>query len=205
MRIDKLTDALIELQSIAQTGLHYSKNVYDTEHFGRIREIAAELMAEKTELPLDKVKGIFCNDTGYQTPKIDTRAAIFKDNKILLVHEADGGWSIPGGWCEVTLSPVDNAKKEAKEEAGKDIAVKSVIAVQNREKHNHPLYAYGIVIIFYLCEELGGEFQPNSETTEIGYFSEDALPELAINKCTEEQIKMCFEASRAEHWKTQFD
>lgn len=34
----------------------------------------------------------------YQTPKIDSRAAIFQDNKILLVKEKDGTWSLPGGW-----------------------------------------------------------------------------------------------------------
>lgn len=30
---------------------------------------------------------MFCNETGYQTPKLDTRAAVFKEGKILPVHE----------------------------------------------------------------------------------------------------------------------
>ena len=77
----------IEIQSIAQAGLAYTNNPYDIERFKRLREISAEMMAEKTDINLDKVKGLFCNETGYQTPKIDTRAAIFKDGKILLVHE----------------------------------------------------------------------------------------------------------------------
>jgi len=38
-----------------------------------------------------------------------------------------------------------------------------------------------------------------------GYFSMDELPPLAEDKNTKEQIVMCFEASKAEHWKTQFD
>ena len=104
-------------------------------------------MALKTELPLETVKTLFCSDYGYQTPKVDTRAAIFKDDKILLVHEENGTWSMPGGWCEFNMSPVDNTIKETKEEAGKDIRVKSVISVQNRDNQtidsssrSHPKY-----------------------------------------------------------------
>ena len=66
----------------------------------------------------EKVKNLFCNETGYQTPKIDTRAAIFKDDKILLVHENNGTWSLPGGWCDLNVSVTENTIKEVKEEAG---------------------------------------------------------------------------------------
>lgn len=45
------------------------------------------MMAEKSALPIEKVKELFCNEVGYQTPKLGTRAAIFKDEKILLVQE----------------------------------------------------------------------------------------------------------------------
>ena len=158
MKRDRLTEYAIELQSLAQAGLHYGKDIYDRERYERIREIAAEIISMKTELPLDTVTGMFCSDSGYQTPKVDTRSAIFRDGKILLVHEENGTWSLPGGWCEVTMSPAENAVKETKEEAGLDVAVKSVIAVQNRDFHNLPPYAYGVVKIFYLCDELGGEF-----------------------------------------------
>ena len=43
--------------------------------------------------------------------------AIFKDEKILLVRESDGRWAMPGGWCDVNMSPAENVIKEAKEEA----------------------------------------------------------------------------------------
>ena len=65
----------------------------------------------------EKITGLFCGDEGYQTPKVDTRAAIFRDGKILLVCEK-GKWSMPGGWCEFNLSPAENTIKETKEEAG---------------------------------------------------------------------------------------
>lgn len=79
-----------ELQSLAQAGLFYGKDNYDRERYERIREISAEMISYQSEIPLEKVKDLFCSDVGYQTPKIDTRAAIFKDGKILLVHEANG-------------------------------------------------------------------------------------------------------------------
>ena len=199
-------DWIIELQSLAQAGLTYGKDIYDKERYERIREISAEMMSNIADVPLEKVKGLFCNEIGYQTPKIDTRAAMFKDNKILLVHENNGKWSLPGGWCDVNISVAENIIKEVKEESGLNVVAKSVIAVQDRAKHNLPVYAYGVCKIFMLCSVVGGEFVENIETTGFGYWAEDNIPELATEKNNEEQIKLRFEAYRAgENWKTIFD
>lgn len=195
----------IEIQSIAQTGLAYTEGVYDRERYERLRDISAKMMSMKTNLSLDKVKDLFCNETGYQTPKLDTRAAIFKDNKILLVHENDGTWSLPGGWVDVLESIESNTVKEVKEESGLDVVAKRIIAIQDRNKHNKPIFAYGICKIFVLCALIGGSFKENIETTEIGYFSIDELPLLSENKSNKQQIEMCFEAMKAENWETQFD
>ena len=124
----------VELQAIAQAGLFYGNDKFDIERYERIRDIASEMVAYKSEISLEKVKDIFASEKGYQTPKIDTRAVIFKDDKILLVHEANGTWSLPGGWCDVDISVEENTIKEVKEESGLDVKVKRVIAVQDREK-----------------------------------------------------------------------
>ena len=196
----------IEIQSLAQSGLAYTNNVYDIERYERLREISAEMLAEKTDLSIEKVKDLFCNETGYQTPKIDTRAAVFKDNKILLTHENNGTWSLPGGWCDVLESVKSNTIKEVKEETGLDVNTIKVIAIQDRNKHNKPIYAYGICKVFILCDIVGGEFKKNIETTEIKYFSLNELPNnLATEKTNKEQIEMCFEAYKDKNWKTQFD
>ncbi len=68
----------MEIQSLAQAGLTYTRDIYDKERYERLREISAEILAEKTGVSTEKVKTLFCNETGYQTPKLDTRAAIFK-------------------------------------------------------------------------------------------------------------------------------
>ena len=195
----------VELQSIAQAGLHYGRDVFDRERYARIRDIAAEMVSRQSELPLEKVKELFCCETGYQTPKLDTRAAVFRDGKILLVQENNGAWALPGGWVDVDRSVKENTVKEVKEEAGLDVSADMVIAVQDREKHNRPVYAYKVCKVFVLCSLLGGEFAPNSETVASGYFSLDELPPLAEEKNNAEQIAMCFEAYRAEHWTTLFD
>lgn len=196
----------IEIQSIAQAGLTYGKDVYDKERYERLREISAEMVAHKADLPVGKVKNLFCNETGYQTSKVDTRAAIFKEGKILLVHEKNGTWPLPGGWCDVNQSVAENTVKEVLEEAGLKVRAERLIAVQDRNRHNVPMYAYGVVKIFVLCKTLGGEFVSNIETTESRYFARDELPEpLACEKTSKEQILLCFEANEAEHWTTQFD
>ena len=196
----------IEIESLAQAGLTYTDNVYDIERYERLREIAAEIIEEKSNISLEKVKDLFCNENGYQTPKIDTRAAIFKDEKILLTHENNGTWSLPGGWCDVLESVASNTIKEVKEETGLDVETIKIIAVQDRNKHNKPIYAYGVCKIFVLCNVIGGEFIENIETTEIKYFSLDEIPNnLAEEKTNNEQIEMCFKAYKDEKWQTQFD
>ena len=203
---NKWVEWAVEIQSLAQAGLAYGRDQYDMERYERLREIAAEMIAYKTDLSPEKVKDLFCGETGYQTPKVDTRAAIFREGKILLVHENNGTWSLPGGWCDVNRSVAENTIKEVFEEAGLIVTADRVIAVQDRNRHNTPLYAYGIVKIFMLCSVVGGAFIPNIETTESRYFGKEELPRnLATEKVNREQILLCFEANEADSWITRFD
>lgn len=194
-----------ELQFIAQGGLTYSKDVFDIERFERIREIAAEMLSLQSEIPIEKVKNLFCNETGFQTPKLDTRAAIFKDDKILLVKEKNGTWSLPGGWVDINQSIKTNTEKEVKEEAGLNVKAIRIIAIQDRNLHNIPLYAYNVCKVFVLCEIESGYFRPNIETDESAYFGLKKLPILAKEKNNEEQIKMCFSAYYDRNWQVLFD
>ena len=147
---DKWLDFAIRIQSIAQAGLQYGKDKYDKERYEELRNIAAEMLAVRTDMPVDKIYGLFCNETGYQTPKVDTRAAVFVEDKILLVHENNGTWSLPGGWCDVDQSVASNTEKEVREETGCIVASDRLIAVQDWRKHNVTNYAYGVIKIFVL-------------------------------------------------------
>ncbi|MBF0776731.1 ADP-ribose pyrophosphatase [Streptococcus azizii] len=195
----------VRLQALAQAGLAYSKDVYDIERFEEIRQIAAEMLVEPSGLPLAQVEALFCNESGYQTPKLDTRAAIIEGQKILLVQENDGLWSLPGGWCDVDQSTMENTVKEVREEAGLDVEVVRLVAVLDKMKSNPSRSAHHVTKVFYLCRSLGGQFQANSETLTSAYFSLGDLPTLSLGKNTVEQIALCFEAYQAEHWETRFE
>ena len=203
---DRLLDYAIRIQSIAQAGLQYGKDKYDRERYAELREIAAEMISAKTDISMEKVRDLFCNETGYQTPKIDTRAAVFIDGKILLVHENNGTWCLPGGWCDVDQSIASNTEMEVRAEAGFTVKAERLIAVQDWRKHNVANYVYGVVKCFVLCKYESGEFQKNIETTGIGLFGRDELPiDLAVEKTSREQILMCFEAYEHPDCQTMFD
>ena len=114
-----------KLQAIAQTGLEYSKDKFDIERFEQIRALSIEIMNEYTDIDHSKIRTLFANESGYQTPKIDIRAAVFKEDKILMVREQlDDKWSLPGGWADIDLSIYENVVKESMEEAGAKVELK---------------------------------------------------------------------------------
>lgn len=195
-----------KLQSIAQAGLEYSKDKYDIERFQQIRDLSVEILQEYTDISSEKIKDLFCNEKGYQTPKVDIRAAVFKEGKILLVKESiDGSWSLPGGWAEVNLTVKENIIKEAKEEAGVNVLPKKVIAVHDKAKHNLTTHPYSVYKIFVLCDLIDGEFEKNIETEESEFFSLLELPTLSTGRNTREQIEMCFEAQDDNNFTVMFD
>jgi hypothetical protein len=65
-----------------------------------------------------RVEGLFAEQTGYATPKVDVRGAVIEDGRILLVREvADSGrWTMPGGWADVNQSPSECVMRELREE-----------------------------------------------------------------------------------------
>ncbi len=195
-----------ELQFLAQAGLTYTKDPFDRERFQRVREIAAEMVAAGGGLPVETVRGLFCCETGFQTPKIDTRAALFDGSgRILLVHENDGRWSLPGGWCDALQSVAGNAVKEVREEAGLDCAVERLVALHDWGRRNARASAWSVLKVFLLCRPLGGRFRENLETTGIGWFGADALPPLSTEKNTPEQVALCFAAHADPDWRPPID
>ena len=196
-----------ELQFLAQCSLAYSKDKFDRERSERIRDIACEMLSYKYDLPIEKIKMDFASEIGYQTPKVETRAAIIKDNKILLVKEQlDGKWALPGGYQDVNVSVRENVIKEASEEAGAVVQPLKVVAVLDYNRHHHVNFPLGMVKIFVLCEYINHSFNENTETLGAEFYSLDDLPELSITRTTKKQLEMCFECYKdPENWDTIFD
>lgn len=189
----KWLDWAKQLQSIAQTGLTYSKDVYDLERFELIRQISMEIMSEQTGVVMENIKDLFANETGYATPKVDIRAVVFKDNKILMVKEKhDGDWSLPGGWADIGLTPSEVAVKEVKEESGFDVKVTKLLMVHDKKCHPHPPSPFHVYKMFIQCEIIGGQPTEGIETSAVEFFSEHELPPLSTARNTKNQIEMAF-------------
>jgi ADP-ribose pyrophosphatase YjhB (NUDIX family) len=195
-----------ELQSIAQAGMTFAENQYDIDRYQQIRNLSIEILIEYTDLSHEKIRDLFGSESGYQTPKIDIRAAVIKDDKILMVNEKiDGKWSLPGGWADVNSSVSESAVRECFEEAGAKVVPKRIIAVHLANKHNNPMFPYTIYKIFVECELEEYNFRENTETAGSGFFSPGELPELSVERNTNDQIKMCFEAKKHEVFEAIFD
>ena len=196
-----------ELQFLAQCSLAYSKDKFDRERSERIRDIACEMLSYKYDLPIETIKMDFASEIGYQTPKVETRAAVIKDNKILLVKEQlDGKWALPGGYQDVNVSVRENVIKEASEEAGAVVEPLKVVAVLDYNKHHHVNFPLGMVKIFVLCEYVNHSFNENTETLGAEFYSLDDLPELSLTRTTKKQLEMCFDCYKnPQNWDTIFD
>lgn len=196
-----------ELQFLSQCSLAYSKDKFDRERSERIREIACEMLSYKYDIPIEKVRLDFAGELGYQTPKVETRAAVIKDNKILLVKEQfDGKWALPGGYQDVNMSIKENAIKEASEEAGAVVNPVKIIAVLDYNRHHHVNFPFGMVKVFVLCEYVSHSFVENTETLGAEFYSLDELPELSTTRTTKKQLEMCFDCyNNIENWETIFD
>lgn len=190
----KWLDWAKQLQSIAQAGLTYSKDVYDLERFELIRNISVDILAHCSNMERQVIKDLFASDKGYATPKVDIRAVVFKDEKILMVQEnSDGNWALPGGWADIGLTLSEVAVKEVKEESGFDVKAIKLLAITDNKCHPHPPSAFHIYKIFILCEIVGGKPSKGVETSEVKFFAENELPTLSTPRNTKSQIEMAFQ------------
>jgi ADP-ribose pyrophosphatase YjhB (NUDIX family) len=165
-----------EIQALAQSGNAYAVNEYQRERYRRLAEIAAEIISEHTLMAREPLAAAFHAQTGYATPRIDVRGAVFHNGKLLLVRERlDGGWTLPGGWVDVGDTPSGSAEREVWEEAGFRVKADRVIGVYdaNRTGSLELFHAFKIV---FLCGLLSGEPRPSLETSEVAFFGPEEIP-----------------------------
>ena len=165
-----------EIQALAQTSFYYAENVYQQERSRRLMGIAAEIVHAHSDLPVEEVLHSLTAPAGYATPRVDVRAAIFQDGKLLLVRErSDGGWTMPGGWADVGDIPSCAAEREAWEEAGFRVQANKVIGVYDANRTG-PLELFHAFKLLFLCELVSGEATPSIETSEVAFFARDEIP-----------------------------
>lgn len=165
-----------EIQALAQTGHHFAKDDYQRQHYRRLAEIAAEITHEHTDLGLDLLSDAFRAEVGYATPKVDVRAAVFRDDQLLMVRERrDGGWTLPGGWADVGDVPSEAAERETWEEAGFRVKAQKLIGVYDANRIGPLEFNHAFKLIF-LCELIDGAPTPSDETSEVAFFARDEIP-----------------------------
>jgi ADP-ribose pyrophosphatase YjhB (NUDIX family) len=182
------------INSIAQTGFAFTRDDFDRERYSELLDISISILNNITDIDTEKLDFIFNREIGYQTPKVGIRAVIFNENRILLVKERmDEKWCLPGGYADVGMTPGETAVKEVKEESGYDVKPLRVLGLIDYNKHQEKPFPFDIYQIFIACEINGGEPKPGLETSDVGFFDMDNLPELSVRRVTKNQILKMFE------------
>ena len=181
------------LQAIAQNGLAFSTDPFDRERYEELRSIAGEMLASSSGMDPARAYQILGAEEGYATPKMDVRGGVFREDRILLVREkSDDLWTLPGGWADVGESPSAAVEREIREESGFATRVAKLVALYDRNKHEHPPMLFHVYKAFFLCDIVGGSAAQSLETSETGFFPRDALPELSRPRVTMRQIDRLF-------------
>jgi ADP-ribose pyrophosphatase YjhB (NUDIX family) len=203
-----IIDIAKEMEAMAQTGLHYSSDKFDTERYSRLRELAAELLAGSSNLSSGELMEWNREEFGYATPKVDVRGFILSDNKVLLIREDmdEGRWTLPGGWADVNETPSESVEREVEEESGYIVKARQLLAVWDREKQGHiPAYPYHIYKIFFHCEITGGSPRVTLESSESRFFDIDRLPDLSVSRVLERQLNELFAKVQGNDLRTLYD
>jgi len=199
----------IKLSALAQDGLTYGADEYDLDRYRQLSQLAAELFSAVSGRPAEELAVELGRDSGYATPKIDVRGAIFDDHeRVLLMREkTDGLWSLPGGWADPGDTPSAAVTREILEETGYHSSAVKLIACWDRELQGHPpplpVHVYKL---FFLCRR-DGAVQPAAalETLEVGWFGLGALPPLSLGRVNHRQLDRALAHHRDPALPTEFD
>ena len=185
------------LHAIASTGLHFAESAFDRERYAEIAAIANEMLADLGNVPLERIGGLIPDFAqGYATPKVDVRAAVFRDDRILLVQERnDRRWTVPGGYADVGLTATQNVVKEVLEEAGLRVEPDRLYSVRHKATQPYDPDVREFYKLFFLCRRLDDrDPAPGHETLDAGFFALDALPPLSTHRVLESDIVAAFAA-----------
>ncbi len=179
-----------EIRAIAQTGIYYTRDPYDHERYERLIAIGNLLYSKVSSSDVEAIERFFIPEKGYATPKVDLRACVIKEGRVLLVRErSNGKWTLPGGWADQNESPKEGIVREVLEESGFAIKVISLYAIKDRDRHPYtPKYPVSVYKLFFTAEVTGGEPRDNIEISHIDFFDVDSLPPLSEDRVLAEDI-----------------
>lgn len=186
-----------ELRSIADLGLHYAQNDYDRERYSRALSLSARLIAAMEKRTAEDVLQEYEGSLPHATPYVAADAAVFRDDRILLIRREDNGlWAMPGGATEVGETWARSAERELHEEAGVEGTAMRLLGVfdsrlwGSRAKY----HIYSSVWLVEVSDDQTPVAGP--ETTGVGFFAEDDLPGLSPGHTS--RIPVVFKLARGE-------
>ena len=198
-----------EIEAIARAGLAYSRDPYDLDRFKAFRRLSARIMEAHTSADLARIEALFEAETGYATPKVGVRGAVFDDSgRILMVREVVDAnrWTLPGGWADVNQTPAQSVVREVFEESGYRVRAVKLAAVWDRARQAQPPTAFSVVRMFFICAMEGGVPASSLETSEIGWFAEADIPEdLSLVRTLPHHVHRMFAHWREPALATEFD
>ena len=177
------------LLAIAEAGLYYGKDEFDKERYQELKKLSLELLSKVGKESVDELSQLTERNEGYPTPKVDVRAYIKEEAKVLLVEDKKTKeWSLPGGYAEVGLSPKENIQKEVLEETGLIVQVNDLLGVFDTNLRKDIPQVYQYYKLIFSCSIIKGSFVENNETSNMAFFALDSLPKLSVKRTTREQL-----------------
>jgi ADP-ribose pyrophosphatase YjhB (NUDIX family) len=199
----------IKLAALAQDGLTFATGDYDLDRYRQVSELATGLLAAISGRPGAELAIELGRDSGYATPKVDVRGAIFDDaERVLLMREkTDGCWSLPGGWADPGDAPSVAVTREVLEETGYHSSAVKLIACWDRDRQgNLPPLPVHVYKLFFLCRRSGAVQPPAElETLEVGWFGLGELPPLSLGRVNHRQLDRALAHHRDPSLPTEFD
>lgn len=194
-----------ELAAVGRSGLYYATHPafnpseYDADRYRAVERIATQMLAAGLGVDEATMDGIVGADSGHITPKVDVRGALFDGDRVLLVQERSDAmrWTLPGGWADVVDTPAEAVEREFREETGVEVRAVRLLALFDRDRHNHPPGAHRAYKAMFACERTGGELLSSTmETADPTFWPIDDLPALSTGRTTSAQLRLLHEVHR---------
>lgn len=103
--------------------------------------------------------------------------------RVLLIRRGDDGlWALPGGCQDLGETPAECACRECLEETGLTVRVVRLLGVFSSSRYERvhcPWQDNEFTHLLFQATIITGEPRLSPETTDVGYFSQEALPPLS--------------------------
>ncbi|WP_051185125.1 NUDIX hydrolase [Desulfatiglans anilini] len=114
-----------------------------------------------------------CSFVLYQDPKLVACTILRKGGRIALLRRAiqpeKGKWVMPGGYVDRGEKAEAAAVRETLEECGLKSRIERLFGVYSYEGQPN-------VVLVFIASPVDGDFHPDDETSEVGWFSREEIP-----------------------------